>query len=105
LGLTHYTGYVPTIQMVYLVVITAIGGRILVDVGVLQGVILLNGDKTQGGIIPLEDRGMVVLRGPNLLITVGSTSSVNKGLVINTRITIPLTGATLAGVRAFQKGW
>ena len=46
----------------------------------------------------------MVLRGPNLLITVGSTGSVNKGLVINIRITILLTGAILAGVRAFQKG-
>jgi len=46
----------------------------------------------------------VVLRGPNLLITVGSTGSVNRGLVINTRITVPLTGVTLASVRAFQKG-
>jgi len=46
----------------------------------------------------------VVLRGPNLLITVGSTSNVNRGLVINTRIIILLTGVTLAGVRAFQKG-
>ena len=46
----------------------------------------------------------MVSRGPNLLITVGSTGSVNKGLVINTRITVLLTGATLAGVRAFQKG-
>jgi len=43
----------------------------------------------------------VVLRGPNLLITVGSTGSVNRGLVINTRIIVPLTGAILAGVRAF----
>jgi len=43
----------------------------------------------------------VVLRGPNLLITVGSTGSVNRGLVINTRIIILLTGVTLAGVRAF----
>ena len=46
----------------------------------------------------------MVLRGPNLLIIIGSTSSVNKGLVINTRITVPLTGATLTSVRAFQKG-
>ena len=46
----------------------------------------------------------MVLQGPNLLITIGSTSSVNRGLVINIRITVPLTGATLAGVRAFQKG-
>jgi len=47
----------------------------------------------------------MVLRGPDLLIIIGSTGSVNRGLVINTRITILLTGATLAGVRAFQKGW
>jgi len=44
---------------------------------------------------------MVVSRGPNLLITVGSTSSVNRGLIINTRIIVPITGATLASVRAF----
>jgi len=43
----------------------------------------------------------VVSRGPNLLITVGSTGSVNKGLVINTRIIVLFTGVTLAGVRAF----
>jgi len=43
----------------------------------------------------------VVLRGPNLLITVGSTGSINRGLVINTRIIVPLTGATLTSVRAF----
>jgi len=43
----------------------------------------------------------VVLRGPNLLITVGSTGSVNRGLVINTRIIILLIGVILAGVRAF----
>jgi len=43
----------------------------------------------------------MVLRGPNLLITVSSTSSVNKGLVINIRIIIPFTGVTLAGIRAF----
>jgi len=48
---------------------------------------------------------MVVSRGPDLLITVGSTGNVNRGLMINTRITVPITGATLAGVRAFQKGW
>jgi len=47
---------------------------------------------------------MVVLRGPDLLITVGNISSVNRGLVINTRIIIPPTGITVAGVRAFQKG-
>jgi len=46
----------------------------------------------------------MVLRGPNLLITVSSTSSINKGLVINIRITVLLTGVTLASVRAFQKG-
>jgi len=43
----------------------------------------------------------VVLRGPDLLITVGSTGSVNRGLIINTRIIVPIIGVTLAGVRAF----
>ena len=43
----------------------------------------------------------MVLQGPDLLITVGSTSNVTKGLVINTRIIILLTGAIIAGVRAF----
>ena len=43
----------------------------------------------------------MVSQGPNLLITVGSTSNVNKELVINTRVTILLTGATLASIRAF----
>jgi len=45
----------------------------------------------------------MVLRGPNLLITVGSTGSVNKGLVINTRIIILLIKVILAGVRAFRR--
>ena len=47
----------------------------------------------------------MVSRGPNLLIMVGSTGSVNKGLVINTRIIILPTGVIITGVRAFQKGW
>jgi len=47
----------------------------------------------------------VVLRGPDLLITVGTTGSVNRGLVINTGIIVLPTGVTIAGVRAFQKGW
>ena len=47
----------------------------------------------------------MVLRGPDLLITVGITGSVNRGLVINTGITVPPTGVIMAGVRAFQKGW
>jgi len=47
----------------------------------------------------------VVLRGPDLLITVGTIGSVNRGLVINTGIIVLLTGVIMAGVRAFQKGW
>ena len=43
----------------------------------------------------------MVLRGFNLLITVGSISSVNRGLVINMRIIVLLTGVILAGIRAF----
>ena len=46
----------------------------------------------------------MVLRGPDLLITVGTIGSVNRGLVINMGIIVLLTGATMVGVRAFQKG-
>jgi len=44
---------------------------------------------------------MVVSRGLGLLITVGSTGSVNKGLVTNTGVIVLPTGAIMAGVRAF----
>jgi len=47
----------------------------------------------------------MVLRGFDLLITVGITSSINKGLVINTGIIILPTGVIIAGVRVFQKDW
>jgi len=48
---------------------------------------------------------MVVLRELGLLIIMGSIGSVNKGLVTNTGVIVPPTGAIMAGVRAFQKGW
>ena len=46
----------------------------------------------------------MVLWGPDLLITVGSTGSINRGLIINTRIIILLMGVIIAGVRAFSEG-